>query len=147
MNALLVQIADAVAAMLNDPANQAGLSQTFTAQRARVPEYDTASDSALRVFVFGLTEGIDFQTRGLFDHQYGVKVAIYKKIDTDADSDAVDYLREQVCDLIKNNQRLTVGSDLAALSSIANDPVYDPAQLDKHKTFVSVISLTYRLPR
>lgn len=147
MNSVLVSILEAVKSILNDPTNQASLSQTFIAERIRIPEYDTATTPGLKVYVLGLSEGIEFVTRGQDDCRYGVKVAIYKQVANEDEADAMDYFREQVCDLLRAHRSVEIPSSIAALTEVSCDPVYDPANYDQHNTFVSVIGLEYRLPR
>jgi hypothetical protein len=146
----LSDIADAVVVALNAaPA----LSMSFTATKEQVIEYDIAKVAgALKVFVFALGEVIDLSSRTQLDHQYTIKTAIYKQLATDpatgkvdaTEFAAVDQLREEVVDRLWANASQAAG---AYAITVANEPVYDPVQLDKYKTFVSVVTLTYELPR
>jgi hypothetical protein len=147
MSAAIVELAQLVVSLLNDPVNQAGLSQTFTATRVRIPEFDTAANPVLSVFVLGLTEGIEFNSRTTFDHQYGIRVAIYNQVANDAAVDAMDLLREQITDLLKSHRTMPLVNGQAQLASVETSPVYDPSLLDKHNTYVTVISLTYGMLR
>jgi hypothetical protein len=128
---------------------------TFTAEKKRVIDFDTATvGSELKVWVFALGETIDASSRSQSDHKYVIKVALYKQLATDAATgepdetafEQLDQLREAIFDRLLASG-VNAPSHGATLVTLANEPVYDPRQLDKHDTFVSVVTLTYILPR
>lgn len=144
MAAVLTDIANAVVAEIQ----AATLSQTPTVERVYVPVYDRASVSGLRVYVLATGQTITDANRAADDFEATIKVAIYKDVNPAviAEVDAMVAFVQEVLDLFRSNIHLTA-YDSAALTDLANDPVYDPAQLDQHRVFVSVITLKYTLLR
>ncbi len=143
--AVLTDIADAVVAELEG----ATLSQTPTVERVFVPSYDRAKVSGLRIYVVATGQAISDFTRGSDEFDYTVRLGIYKPVTLAAmttECDAMVAFVEEVIDLFRSNDRLTSYAD-AALVGISNEPAYDPAQLDQHHVFVSLVTLTYRLVR
>lgn len=117
------------------------------------PDYDTTATNALKVIVIGLEEGVDLNaSRSLSAHDYGIRVAILKRIEAAdvtaatalAELDALSDFRESVLDLLKSLD--VADAELMTIKSVhaQGAGTYDPATLDQKKTYVSVLSLTYR---
>lgn len=150
MNAL-----STIAAAVKSALAGASLGMTPAVRRCYVPpQYDTATTSELRLLVIAPDEDVDLQgentTRGQCDHLYTVQVGITKRI-TAADVtseaaltelDALSDFRERVIDFLKLPANRAQGE--ATLDGLKNSPAYDVPILNEKKTFVSVITLTYR---
>ena len=154
MNAL-----STIAAAVKTAIAGATLGQPFTVERHYVPpDYDTAASRDLKVLVIGSEEEVDLHgenaTRDECEHDYGVKVAIVKRVNAAdvtqpaalAELDGLSDVREALIDFLKANANRVMGS--ARLMTLKNPPAaYDPATLDQKKTFVSIIAATYRRMR
>lgn len=151
MAAVLIEIADAVAAALNG----AALSQVFTAERAYVPVHDLEDLDALKVTVVpaGLTLALlDRSPRHM--HDYVVDVGVQKRFGSGALTpaeilaacDPLMKLTEEVVDLFRG-KALPVAAGSAVCTAAANNPVFAPAHADEKRVFTSVVSLTFRLGR
>lgn len=136
--AALTDIVDAVKAVLDEEE----LSQPFTTERVYIPLYDRTQTPGLKVFLLGLSQVMSDSTRNLDAFTYSLRVAIYCEVEpTNSEVDAMVHFTEEIIDLLRQHRQL---NDHAALIGISNDPVYDPAQLDSHHTFVSVVTAEYR---
>jgi hypothetical protein len=146
-DAAITTIAEAVTTLING----ATLSQTVTAQRCYIPNYDIQTTPGLQIFVLATDQVIDIANgdRSSSADTYTLKLAIYKQLTrTDgqivtADMDAMIYFVQQVSDLLKANDIEGTGGLIAT----RNKPLYDPAQLDKNGTFLSVLEADYLLFR
>lgn len=152
---VLTTIADAVVTLLNAAAGEeAALGEVFTAERVYLPEYDSAAAAGLAVQVFGTTIATNKQagTRADAEQTYTVRVAVYERVDQDDDDrcDELQDLVEKIHDLLRESaaRNITVGSDQASLVDPTSiDVPYDPAHLQTHSTFASLVTLNYRLLR
>ena len=143
MAATITDISDAVVTHLNG----VDFSQPFTAERIYVPVYGE-TETALKVWVLGLTESMSRRSRGEDEFDFEIKVAVYKRVES-TDREEVDdmvELVEEISDSLRTEGRLPTYTD-AALASVANAPIYDPVQLDKFNVFVSVVTATYKVMR
>src|SRR5688500_7611474 len=138
---VLNDIAEAVKDALND----ATLSQQFTAERVYIPVFKTEEmGDELKLFVLGLAQkaAIAEGYRGAHDWNYEVRIAVYKRVDRE-DTQALDAMSsfvEEVIDLMRTTKKRV--TDQASWVGVANEPVWDPAQLEQHGVYVSVIRLT-----
>lgn len=135
---MLVQIAEAVVTELN----AATLSQSFTAVRAYVPEYDLTELASVAVTVVPRAVAAQAAGRGLMQTDYSVDVAVQARAATDTKRDALMVLAEEIAGYF-NCRRL---NSLEAMW-IKTEPsvVYDADQMRQLGVFTSVLSLTFRI--
>ena len=148
MPSTTIQIADAVTAALN----AATLSQSFTAVRHYLPEFDLKEMETLHVSVVPaeLDEEIADRTRDRAE--YKIHVAIQKRVakqdppglDTAA-IDALMQLVEEIDDLIRHKR--LAGYEEASWAKTENKPIYDPKHLKEHGQFTSLLVFTFRVTR
>jgi protein-disulfide isomerase len=152
---VLTTIADAIVTLLNAAAGEsAPLGEDFAAERVYLPEYDSAAAAGLSVQVFCTSIASNKQagTRANAEQTYTVRVAVYERVDQE-DDDRCDELQtfvEKIHDLLRTGsaRHITVGSDQASLVDPTSiDVPYDPAHLQTHSTFASLVTLNYRLLR
>lgn len=128
-------------------------SQEFTISRPSRPKYKE-SDSSLQIFIVPGEATYEWATRQAMFVEHTVGVGIYKRIDPD-NADELEGMfdfTQEVIDAMTAEIQLSVIVDAytdltAQFVKIANQPVYDPAILDQHCVFVSVIAGQYRLLR
>ena len=147
--ALVIDIADAVAALLNG--EDADFSQAFTAQRKVRPSFELADLAELRVTVVPKAVETSAATRGLSQYDVQVDVGIQKKL-------------PQAATRTPRSRRCAAWSSRSRTSSRArplraraggpcgqprrsNDPVYSVEHLAEKRVFTSVLTLTYRAMR
>jgi hypothetical protein len=148
MPATVIQIADAVVAVLN----AATLSQPLTAVRHYLPEFDLQEMETLHVSVVPaeLDEEIADRTRDRAE--YKVHVAVQKRVvrqeppGIDAAAvDAIMQLVEEIDDLFRH-KRLS-GFESASWAKTENKPIYAPKHLQEHGQFTSLLAFTFRVAR
>jgi hypothetical protein len=145
----IVTVANAVTSLITG----ASFELTPTAvTRCYVPNFNIEDQPGLQVFVLTMTQVIDVTggDRSASMDVYTVTIAIYQQVSRDtggqivsSEVDGLLYFVQQVIDLLKAND-LEGGGGLIA---VRNKPVFDPAQLDKNGTFMSVIEADYLLYR
>lgn len=137
----IVSIADAVAAAIN-----AGtFSQPVSAQRVYQPAFTLEELQELRVSVVPRTTGISAASRDSSTFECVVDVGVQKKIGEESEIDGLLDLAEEIADHLRL-KRLPDFPDAAWLG-IAHEPVVSPEALSEHRTFTSVLSVTYRVRR
>lgn len=142
MSAVVVEIAEAVTAVLN----AATLSQTFTAERAYVPVHELTDLVDLAVTVVPTSIGVTPLTRHSDDHEYTVDIGVQKRCAPDpTDADPLMLLVQEIIDLFRG--KTLTGYTAAKCLNVANDPIYVPAHLDDERVFTSVVTLTFRVAR
>ncbi|HQL76235.1 MAG TPA: hypothetical protein PLD58_23890 [Phycisphaerae bacterium] len=144
--ALIVDIADAVVAEINDHS----FSQPVTAQRLFRPVFDLADMKTLHVSV--VPKGVEMQgaSRTLVQHDYQIDVGVQKKLPTNpsgdnAEIDALMALVEEIADFFRQRR-------LQALPNVVwvqtqNLPIYSLEHLEQLRQFTSVLTLTFRVLR
>ena len=141
--ALIIDIADAVAAELN--AAPAGtFVPAFTAVRRVLPAFELSELSELRVSV--VPKGVDIsgamRSACLIDCRIDIGVQQELGGDLDAEVAAFCGLVESIAAYLR--RRPLAGAPLAAWVRTQNDPVYAPDHLAQQRTFTSVLTITYR---
>lgn len=141
--AVISDIADAVVVDLN----AGSFSQTFTAQRAYLPEFELPDMENLQVTV--VPKGVTTLpgSRSRQQHEYTVDIAVQKKLQTadDAEIDALMTLAEEVGDHLRF-QRLPSFPNAMWLKT-ENDPVYAQEHIRELRQFTSILTLTFRVAR
>jgi hypothetical protein len=156
MAAIVIEIADAVTALLNE----ATLSQSFTAERSYVPvhELEDLVDTgilAVTVVPAGLTGNlIDRSPRSMYD--YVIDVGIQKALpigaltesQRNAFVDPLMLLAQEVVDLF-NGAVLTIPYDTIRprCVDVKNIPAFSPHHMDEEGVFTSLITLNFKLGR
>src|SRR5687767_7795061 len=123
MSAVITDIAALVTTLLNG----ATLSQSFEAERVYVPSFDVATmGSSIKLFVLALDSSVNLDdgTREENPYRYGVTVAIYRQVSSDADgqtsvtaADAMMQFAEEVGDFLRTNERLSNDARLRVMKN------------------------------
>ena len=137
--ALLIDIADAVAAELNNTE----LSQEFTAKVNLKPEFELKELKNLKVTVVPKSLTFSGATRQESGKEVQIDIGVQKKT---ADPDQLAALLQLVEEIVRvfDRKRLA-GYQKAVCVGIENDPVYDPEHLRQYRQFTSVITLKFRV--
>ena len=141
--ALIIDIADAVAAELN--AAPAGtFVPAFTAVRRVLPAFELAELAELRVSVVPKGVEISGAMRSVNQFDCQVDIGVQQKLGKDMDAGVAT-----LCNLVEAiaaylRCRPLAGAPRAAWVRTQNDPVYAPDHLANERTFTSVLTLTYR---
>ena len=140
---LVTDIADAVAAELN-AAVEGTFTESFTAQRLVLPEFDLVELADMKVSVVPKAMTITGATRSASQYEIAVDVGVQKKLGKDLDSEvaALGTFVDEIADYLR--QRALTQAAYAAWVSIANEPVYAPEHLAGDRVFTSVLTVTYR---
>jgi len=148
--ALIPDIADAIVAALNLPAEERGAewSADFTAARAYVPTYELADLAELRVTV--VPRGIELSLASRVEAQRDVQVdvAVQQKLAwaSNAEVDALVGLTEEIAEYLRGRRRFELaGGGVALWVRTENVPIYSPEHLAELRTFSSVLTLTLRV--
>ncbi len=141
--AVLIQVADAVKADL-----EAGtFSQQFTVRRAYRPTFDLAELDALRVTVVPKSVDVINASRRADYFDCVVDVGIQKRVTPD-DTQSVDVMADFVAEIVNFLRHRTLAQMPDAMwLRIRNEPAWVPEHLDEHRTFTSVVEVTYRVAR
>ncbi len=140
MSAKIIDIADAVAALLN----AGSFSRTFTAERHVLAEFDLGALQTLRVSVVPRGLSIAPASRSQRTYDYQVDVGIQEHVAGLSDVDGLLALTEEVVDYLTG---VHLEDEDAMWMSTENAPVYVPQHLDQERTFTSVVTITYRVWR
>ena len=137
--ALLIDIADAVAAELNN----AELSQEFTAKVNLKPEFELKDLKNLKVTVVHKSLKFSGATRQESAKEVQIDIGVQKKT---ADPDQLAELLQLVEEIagVFDRKRLA-GYQKAVCVGIENDPIYDPEHLRQYRQFTGVITLKFRV--
>jgi hypothetical protein len=148
MAAVVIEIADAVAAALNT----ASLSMPFVAERlyvVKVGKQDEDADdlATLKVSVVPNRLSLIQITRGDDDFSYVVDIGVQKRVENYTPAVVDPYMRlvEEIIDLFRD-QGLPSYPD-ASFDSVENDPIFVPGHLHEDEVFTSIISLTFKVDR
>jgi hypothetical protein len=140
MSAAVVEAADAVVAALN----AAGLSPYFEARRAYAPKVDLRELAALAVTV--VPDALATGTRTLDarpDLDWDLRIWIQKRVETDAERDALLDLAEEVVILFSAWRKARTRRVLA----IEARPAIAAGKSDSTGVFETVVTLTVRTTR
>jgi len=141
--ATIIDIADAVAATLNDP-GEPGFSQSFAAERKALPAFELADLAGLHVTVVPKAVEITGGSRSLSQHDVQIDVGVQKKVGSELEADvaALSGLVEEIAVFLRRRPLASVAG--AAWVRSANEPVYSPEHLAEKRLFTSVLTVTYR---
>jgi hypothetical protein len=134
----MIQVADAIVAELNAHA----FSQTFTAARMYLPEFELKDLQTLHVTVVPRGVVINPAARHVNQHDIQIDIAVQKKTDVTSELDALMGLVQEIT-LYFQQRRLT-GYAQASWLKTEILPVYDPDHLREYGQFTSVATFTYR---
>lgn len=154
--AVIVDIADAMIAILNDASESEALSQSFTASRYYVPIKDIKDLAVLWVSVVPTEINNEFFiiSRGIRrNFEYTVDIGIQKvigkgRMTADQINEACDplmLLSEEITDLF--NSPSLEGYEAAKATKVENRPIYSPHHVDEYRVFTSVVSVTFAVVR
>jgi hypothetical protein len=139
----IAAIADAVKTALND----ASLSQDFAAERLFVPYATLEALDDLHVYVMPVERTITKRDRGELQSDIRIDVAVIKRIEADpkteaanTELDALLMLTEEVVGLFGRGE-YGPGKWLAT----ENTSLFDIDRLNTSKTFLSLVTLTFKL--
>jgi len=140
---LVTDIADAVVTELG-VAPPGTFSETFTAERCVLPEFDLQDLAELKVTVVPKSVEITGSTRAASQYEIAVDVGVQKKLgkDLDAEVAALGMLVDEVADYLR--KRTLDQAPFAMWIGITNDPVYAPEHLAEQRVFTSILTVTYR---
>lgn len=148
MQSTTIQIADAMVAVLNG----ATLSQSFTAKRHYLPEFDLKEMETLHVSVVPAELDEEIADRSRDQAEYKIHIAVQKRVAKQEppglDTSAIDSLMrlvEEIDDLFRHKP--LSGFEQAHWVKTENKPIYDPNHLKEHSQFTSLLAFTYRLVR
>lgn len=146
--AVVIEIADAVVAALNG----ATLSQSFTAERLYLPEFDLPTMDTLHVSVVPAELDEELADRTRDRAEYKIHVAVQKRVSkpdvSGLNTQAIDGLMqlvEEIGDLFRHKR--LAGFEEAHWVKTENRPIYDPKHLKEHSQFTSLLVLTFRVTR
>lgn len=142
-NSQHVQVADAIAAELNDP--DRSWANEFVAERSWHPVYRPADLEQLRVAVVPLTIGQEQFDRARDRFTFTVVIDFQRKVDPeDRESlDALDVLAEQVHDYFRSAHRLT-GLPAWEVTEARRPDVYSLEMLHAERAWETLIEVEIR---
>lgn len=141
--ARVIDIADAVVAELN--AAPAGtFDPAFTAERRVLPEFGLPDLAELKVTVVPKAVEITGATRSVGQFDCQIDIGVQQKLGKDLDTEtaALCGLTDAIVGYLR--RRPLAAAPHAAWVRTQNDPVYAPEHLAEHRTFTSVLTVTYR---
>jgi hypothetical protein len=138
--ALAIDVADAVVAELAGGT----FSQAFTPERRVLPSFDLKDLATLRVTVAPNAVEVTGGTRSVSQYDCRVDVGIQKRLGRDLDAEVTHLcdLVEEIADYLR--KRTLAKAPHALWMRTVNEPIYAPEHLLEHRTFTSVLTLTYR---
>lgn len=141
--AIIAEIAEAVAAALND----GSFSQSFTAERAYLPVYELSELKETRVTVVPKGVAILPGSRSRNQYDYAIDIAVQKKLSRadNAEIDSLLALAEEIADFFR--LRRLPGFPEAMWLKTANEPVYAQEHLDQLRQFTGLLTVTFRVVR
>lgn len=154
--AVIIEIADAMVAVLNAAVESQALSQTFAATRYYVPRKDLKDFKAIHVSVVPVTieNELFILSRSVRrQYEYTVDVGIQRVVisgkatnqEFNAEADPLMLLAEEISDLF--NTPSLEGYEQAKATKITNQPIYDPRHIDEMRLLTTVVSVTYVVVR
>lgn len=117
------------------------LSQTFTASRVFLPDFEREQLTGYEVTVYPASESRGVITRAAIEHVYELNVVVRAPVNpaSNPDISAALYFVEQLVTGIKGQ----AASGASWLTS-ENDPVFDLESLQQRHEFLSVITIQYK---
>jgi len=141
-DALAVQVADAVVAELN----AGSFSESVAAVRSFLPEYDLKDLKALRVTVLPAGDDLSSESRGANRRLVRVEIGIQKRLPAGEEAEAEEM--QALLLLLEEIKTYLAGRALAAQRaarwlSLENSPLYDLETMQEHRSFLSVLRVSY----
>ena len=136
-----IQIADALAVKLNGGT----FSQSFTATRTVLPNFDLKELATLKVTVVPRSVESSALTRISDQDDYIIDIGVQKKLTTAFETETVALIA--LVSELKTFLRLgnlTIGPAVARWLSTKIDPIYSREHIASDNVFTSIISVTYR---
>lgn len=140
---VLVSIADAVVASLND----GSFNQSFVAERHYQPVFDLPEMTDLHVSVVPKGVEVLASSRNQNQHDYAIDIGIQKRVAEDAKADELMTLAEEIADNFRLKRVQVAGVGSVPLLTVATDPIFAPEHLTEKRVFTSVVTLTFRVLR
>lgn len=136
-----VLLADAVVTELNEQT----FSMPFTAERRLLPSFELKELTNLQVTVVPKAIESTNASRVARQSDYQVDVGVQKKLsgDIDVQLPPLMALVEEIADLLA--KRKLTNRPEAVWVGCQNDPIYSPGHLAETRTFLSLLTITYRL--
>jgi len=147
MSAKIIQIADAVVALIN-----AGeFDREFEAARRYLVDFKLQGElDELRVSVAVRDDDETSATRHEQQHDYGIDIGVQQKVDPASleTLDALVALVEAIHDHLAAPGTRHLASPVdAVLVAIKTEPIYAPDHLGERRVFTSIVRCTYRALR
>jgi len=147
MSAKIIQIAEAVVALLN-----AGEFEVeFEAARRYLVDFKLRDElDELRVSVVARDDEETGASRANSQHDYGIDIGVQKKVDPASleTLDALVALVEAIHDHLAAPGTRHLASPVdAVLVAIKTEPIYAPDHLGERRVFTSIVRCTYRALR
>ncbi len=138
---LITHVAESVVEELS----AATFSQPIVVTRSYLPRVELADLKTLRVTVVPSSVLVVTASRGQTQRDVSIDVAVQKKLvnEQNADLDPLLALAEEIAEHFRGN-RLDSFPD-AAWVKTEFKPIYAPDHIDQHRTFTSVLTLTFRV--
>ena len=143
MPSQIAQIADAVKTALN----AATLSQEVAAVRVYVPVASLEAAEDLHVFVMPVERALSKLTRSELQSDIRVDIAVVKRITADPKTEAANAEVDPLLQLTEEIAELFGPGAYGPGKWLGteNPAIFDQERLQNSKTFVSVVSLTFKL--
>ncbi|HUT23093.1 MAG TPA: hypothetical protein VM492_01985 [Sumerlaeia bacterium] len=140
MTSIALDIANAVADLLS----AATFEMEFEAEAAAVPRWELKDLKVLRVTCVPVSVSLTNATRGSTQYAARIDIGVQKRLGSAVEADVAGLcaLTEEIARYIRNRPLPGVTGVNWAESLI--DPLFSLAHLDEHRTFTSVISVTYK---
>jgi hypothetical protein len=140
---MVIDIADAVTAEINAAPHDT-FTQSFTAVRRVLPEFDLADLSELKVSVVPKNITITGAARTASQYEIAVDIGVQKKLGKDLDSEVgvLVMLMDQIADYLC--RRPLMAAPFVSWVSISNEPIYATDHLAQQRVFTSVLTVVYR---
>ena len=141
MSAIIVQLADAVVALLN----AGSFSPSVTAERAFDPRVGLESLDTLNVMVVPKSETDNLEQRGAaMDAELAVDVCVRQRVTAGSLSEVDALLALMDASKVHLRSAPVLEGMGAALIGISHAPLYDPAILRESNVFLGLATVTYR---
>jgi hypothetical protein len=151
-SAAILNIADAVVAILNDAALNSQFSQFFIAERFYVPVHKLPELTTLQVTVVPMTIGGELLSRGgQYLETHTISIGVQQQIgqgamtndEIKAACDPLVFLCQEIISLFA--AKPLTGYSRAMCTWHDWKPVFSPEHLDERRVFTGVVTLTYKV--
>lgn len=139
----VLQVADAVTSQLN----AAALSQSFTAERLYIPNFELAKLNQLRVTVVPSELHVRSLDRNRNSYEAEIDIAVQKKFKqgSNAEIDPLIALVEEIADLFRLQRLASLPA--AIWSRTEHQVLYSPEHWEQYRQFTSLLTVFFRLAR